>query len=291
VALLIPLAVAASTTTAALAIIVGPRARVPMVLLCSRTSSQLIGLGAGLRVDYSLLIVHRFRHELADEERTGGRSAIVATMQVLAERCLSRASRFAIGLSVVLIVPVPFVRSLGFAGLVCPACLGRRALTLQPSLLSLLGPPRHAGTVSASVPGQRVRGERGLWSRLAAQNMSHAPPDRRVGRLSCRARRSGYAGCLDPAHTGVGCRVIIELPTSSPPALWPSCPIRGSGPELIPYDRSLPRCALGQGEPRRANLRCDAPDPPRLLNDPDVLCRAIGFAGRPTSTRRAGTVA
>ena len=166
VALLIPLAVAASTTTAALAIIFALAHEFLMVLYVPNLV-QLIGLG--LAVDYSLLIVHRFRHELADEERPVD-DAIVATMASAGRTVLFSGVAVAIGLSVVLIVPVPFVRSLGFAGLVVPLVSVVAALTLQPSLLSLLG--RHGmQKVRPSRPGARRDGERGLWSRLARMVM------------------------------------------------------------------------------------------------------------------------
>jgi len=45
----------------------------------------------------------------------------------------------AIGLATLLIVPVPFVQSLGAAGLVVPVFSLACALSLQPALLSLLG--------------------------------------------------------------------------------------------------------------------------------------------------------
>ena len=78
---------------------------------------QLIGLG--LAVDYSLLIVHRFKEELADDETTV-ELAIVNTMATAGRTVLLSGVVVAVGLSVLLIIPVPFVRSLGFAGLVVP---------------------------------------------------------------------------------------------------------------------------------------------------------------------------
>jgi RND superfamily putative drug exporter len=125
---------------------------------------QLIGLG--LAVDYSLLVVHRFREELEDPAVPVG-DAIVATMATAGRTVLLSGIAVAIGLSVLLIIPVPFVRSLGFAGLVVPLVSIAAALTLQPSLLSLLGRPG-----MRSVPFSQLRTLRiarwGLWSRLAA---------------------------------------------------------------------------------------------------------------------------
>ena len=162
VALLIPLAVAASTTTAALAIIFALAHEFLMVLYVPNLV-QLIGLG--LAVDYSLLIVHRFRQELVDRERTVD-DAIVATMASAGRTVLFSGIAVAIGLSVVLVIPVSFVRSLGFAGLVVPLVSVVAALTLQPSLLSLLG-RRGMWRARLSRSGAKRDGERGLWPRLA----------------------------------------------------------------------------------------------------------------------------
>ncbi|MGO9581740.1 MAG: MMPL family transporter [Acidimicrobiales bacterium] len=163
VALLIPLAVAACTTFSALAVVFALAHEFLMVLYVPNLV-QLIGLG--LAVDYSLLVVHRFREELADTGRPVG-DAIVATMGTAGRTVLLSGIAVAIGLSVLLIVPVPFVRSLGFAGLVVPLVSIVAALTLQPSLLSLLG---RRGVRSYSLtrlgPGRACR--TGLWSRLAA---------------------------------------------------------------------------------------------------------------------------
>ena len=162
VALLVPLAVAASTTAAALAIIFALAHEFLMVLYVPNLA-QLIGLG--LAVDYSLLIVHRFRQELREEERPVD-DAIVSTMVSAGRTVVFSGIAVALGLSAVLIVPVPFVRSLGFAGLVVPLVSVAAALTLQPSLLSLLG---RGGmrSVRLARPAAKQGGEGGLWARLA----------------------------------------------------------------------------------------------------------------------------
>jgi RND superfamily putative drug exporter len=167
-ALLIPLAVAASTTTAALVVIFALAHEFLMVLYVPNLV-QLIGLG--IAVDYSLLVVHRFRQELADEARAVD-DAIVSTMSSAGRTVLFSGVAVAVGLSVVLIVPVPFVRSLGFAGLVVPLVSIVAALTLQPSLLSLLG-RRGVHKVRISRPKAGRDTERGLWSRLARVVMRH----------------------------------------------------------------------------------------------------------------------
>ena len=111
---------------------------------------QLIGLG--LAVDYSLLIVHRFKEELADDETTV-ELAIVNTMATAGRTVLLSGVVVAVGLSVLLIIPVPFVRSLGFAGLVVPLVSIVAAFSLQPSLLSVLG-RRGCGLLRSAGPAQ-----------------------------------------------------------------------------------------------------------------------------------------
>ena len=107
----------------------------------SPTSSYVTNLvallGLGLAVDYSLLIVHRFREELG--RGSDERQAIVRTMATAGRAVAFSGLAVAIGLSLLVFVPVPFVRSMGLAGLLVPLVSIACALTLQPVLLSLLG--------------------------------------------------------------------------------------------------------------------------------------------------------
>src|ERR1019366_1198321 len=98
-------AVAASTTTAALAIIFALAHGVLMVLYVPNLV-ELIGLG--LAVDYSLLIVHRFRQESANPDCPLD-EAIVATMMTAGRTVVQSGVAVAIGLSALLLIPVPFV--------------------------------------------------------------------------------------------------------------------------------------------------------------------------------------
>jgi len=68
---------------------------------------QLIGLG--IAIDYSLLIVYRFREEL---ERGGSKDeAIVRTMATAGRAVIFSGATVAIGLGLLLFMPVPFMRS------------------------------------------------------------------------------------------------------------------------------------------------------------------------------------
>jgi len=79
-------------------------------------------------------MVSRYRRELkiskdplAETIKTAGRTAVISGATV------------ALGLSTLLLVPVPFVRSLGLACLILPIVSIAAAVTLQPILLSALG--------------------------------------------------------------------------------------------------------------------------------------------------------
>jgi RND superfamily putative drug exporter len=117
-------------------------------------------IGFGLAIDYSLLIVHRFREELrkgaAEDE------AVVRTMATAGRTVVFSGTSVAIGLGLLLLVPIPFIRSMGAGGLVVPLSSIAAALTLQPVLLSLLGA---RGLASPRTPGASSR--IGFWERLA----------------------------------------------------------------------------------------------------------------------------
>jgi RND superfamily putative drug exporter len=96
---------------------------------------ELIGLG--LAIDYSLIMVRRYREELA---RTDTRAdAIARTMATAGRAVLFSGVAVAIGLALLLFIPVPFVRTMGLGGLLVPLVSIAAALTLQPVLLSYCG--------------------------------------------------------------------------------------------------------------------------------------------------------
>jgi RND superfamily putative drug exporter len=128
---------------------------VVLLYVCSRFAAitpfalnlvELIGLG--LAIDYSLVILSRFREELA----RGGRrdDAIVRTMATAGRAVVFSGFAVAIGLALLLFLPVPFVRTMGLAGLLVPLVSIVGALTLQPALLSVW--PIRAQARSAAWP-------------------------------------------------------------------------------------------------------------------------------------------
>ena len=85
--------------------------------------------------------------------------AIVRTMSTAGRAVVFSGLAVATGLALLLFVPVPFIRSMGVAGLLVPLVSIAGALTLQPVLLSLVGrrlSPRAARRGEAR--GRRCRG-------------------------------------------------------------------------------------------------------------------------------------
>lgn len=135
-AIAVPFIFAAATISLTLGVVYLLAQKFLMVLYIPNIV-ELIGLG--LAIDYSLLIVHRFRRELLENDETSEIDAIVKTMQTAGRTVILSGVSVAIGLATLLLVPVPFVRSLGVAGLLVPIASVFAALTLQPALLSYLG--------------------------------------------------------------------------------------------------------------------------------------------------------
>src|SRR5215210_2205347 len=139
---------------------------------------QLIGLG--IAIDYSLLVVYRFREELMSTESKD--EAIVRTMSTAGRAVVFSGATVAIGLALLLFMPLPFMQSMGIGGFLIPLTSIVAATTLQPVLLSVFG-RRGIRRVHVAdflrdrlhVPLPRLPGtadpELGLWARLARSIM------------------------------------------------------------------------------------------------------------------------
>jgi RND superfamily putative drug exporter len=94
-------------------------------------------IGIGIAIDYSLLIVYRFREELAH----GGevQAVVVRTMQTAGRAVMFSGATVAIGLALLVFMPLPFVRAIGIGGFLLPVVSILAAATLQPALLAIYG--------------------------------------------------------------------------------------------------------------------------------------------------------
>lgn len=94
-------------------------------------------IGLGLAIDYSLLMIARYRRErragrdhaqsLATTTSTAGRTVVISGLIV------------SCGLLTLTVIPIPFIASLGLGGLTIPLASVLAALTLQPILIDILG--------------------------------------------------------------------------------------------------------------------------------------------------------
>ncbi|MDP9276978.1 MAG: MMPL family transporter [Actinomycetota bacterium] len=133
-AVLMPLVVAASSILTTFGVIW----LVTYVTDVSVIVQFLIALvGLGVAIDYSLLMIFRFREELAKGEEV--EEAIAATMRRAGRSVVVSGSTVAIGLLSMIILPLPFIRAIGIGGMLIPAVSVLASITLLPALLSLLG--------------------------------------------------------------------------------------------------------------------------------------------------------
>lgn len=94
-------------------------------------------IGLGVAIDYSLLVVMRWR-----EERAGGADndeAIAASLATAGRSVLFSGVTVAVSLAALVVTPLPFLRSIGLSGLLIPLLSVLATLTLLPVLLSVAG--------------------------------------------------------------------------------------------------------------------------------------------------------
>jgi RND superfamily putative drug exporter len=117
-------------------LVLWPLAEVTQVSVVVQFLVALIGLG--IAIDYALLIVMRWR-----EEHGAGRTnreAVVEAMDHAGRAVITSGVAVAIGLLALMVLPVPFLRSIGYAGVLIPLISVLTAITLLPVILDALGP-------------------------------------------------------------------------------------------------------------------------------------------------------
>ena len=95
-------------------------------------------IGLGVAIDYALLIVMRWR-----EEHAGGRDnrdSVIESMEHAGKAVIISGIAVAIGLLALAVLPIPFLRSMGFAGMLIPLISVLVGITLLPVILDSIGP-------------------------------------------------------------------------------------------------------------------------------------------------------
>ncbi|MET0477524.1 MAG: MMPL family transporter, partial [Actinomycetota bacterium] len=169
VASITPLLVAAVAVAGALLILLG----VSHVADISAYSVNVITmLGLGLAVDYSLLVISRFR-----EERAGGlelEAAIERTMATAGRTVAFSGLTVAASLCGLLAFAEPFLRSLAWGGIGVVLVALVAAVTLVPALLGLWGRRIKPGQTEGSGPADRGS-DHGAFYRLSRLVQRFAP--------------------------------------------------------------------------------------------------------------------
>ncbi len=231
-------------------------------------------LGLALAIDYSLFIVSRFREELRRGRPVG--EAVERAVATSGKAVTFSGVAVAIGLSGLLLFAAPAIRSIGIAGALVVAQLGRlradlpacRARDARPRVNALtLRGLRHRFRPVADGP-EIARTSR--WERVAHGVM------RRPSRSSSRR----WPSCSSPGHRSCASSRACPARTSTPPAskaatrTWRSR--RSSRPARRPRSSSWPM--------RRARRPMRPPSPPSTTM-PRRWPRSMGSIGSRARSR------
>jgi RND superfamily putative drug exporter len=102
------------------------------------TLNLSVAMGMALAIDYTLLILSRFRDELA----TGAEreQALMRTMATAGRTVLFSALTVALSMSVMVLFPMYFLKSFAYAGVAVVALAAVAAIVVTPAAIALLGP-------------------------------------------------------------------------------------------------------------------------------------------------------
>ena len=156
----LPLAVGGATVIVALAAIFGVAQATRMSIFVLNLTT-LLGLGLG--VDYSLLLVSRFREELGRGAKLG--DAVQRTVATAGRAVFFSGVTVMLGLAGLALFDFAILRSIGIAGAITVAIAVASSVTLMPAILSLLG--TRVNRLAIRRLGSGKVNERGPWARLA----------------------------------------------------------------------------------------------------------------------------
>ena len=136
-------------------------------------------VGLGVAIDYALLMIFRFRDELREGEDV--ETALVETMTHAGRSVIVSGSTVAVGLLSMVILPLPFIRSIGIGGMLIPAVSVVAAITLLPALLATLGTRINSVRLLPKRFVDRGHPEDGWWGKWASLVMRRPVPVAAVG--------------------------------------------------------------------------------------------------------------
>ena len=136
-------------------------------------------IGLGVAIDYSLLVVVRWREERA--HGLDGDEAVVRAMETAGRAVVFSGTTVAIGLLAMIVLPLPFLRSIGYAGMLIPLISVVVAVTLLPVVLRRSATGSTGRTCAATTrPAARGRAGRGSSSGAAGSPRRRGADPRRA---------------------------------------------------------------------------------------------------------------
>src|SRR5438270_125878 len=152
-------------------------------------------VGLGVAIDYALLMIFRFRDELREGEDV--ETALVETMTHAGRSVIVSGSTVAVGLLSMVVLPLPFIRSMGIGGMLIPAVSVITAITLLPAMLAVLGERINHVRLLPKRFIDRGHPEDGAWGRWARFVLRRPVPVAVVG-LAIVAVLAGLGTQLNP---------------------------------------------------------------------------------------------
>jgi RND superfamily putative drug exporter len=140
-----------------------------------------VALGLALAIDYTLLIISRFRDELADGTRR--QEALMRTMATAGRTVLFSATTVALSMVAMALFPMYFLRSFAYGGVAVVAFAALAAIVVTPAAITLLG--SRLDSVNVRRLGRRLPGrpepqhrpvENTFWYRSTKFVVRHAIP-------------------------------------------------------------------------------------------------------------------
>ena len=132
---LVPLLVAAVSILTTFLVVLGLSYLTPVSFIVEFLAA-LVGLGVA--IDYSLLLVTRWREERA--RGAANQDAVVRAVETAGRSVVVSGLTVAIGLVALVVLPVPALRSTGIGGMLIPLVSVLVVTTLLPALLGSIGP-------------------------------------------------------------------------------------------------------------------------------------------------------
>jgi putative drug exporter of the RND superfamily len=95
-------------------------------------------IGLGVAIDYSLLMVVRWREER--QKGADNETAVLTALEHAGRAVVTSGGTVAVGLFALVVLPIPFLRSIGYGGMLIPLVSVLVAVTLLPVILATIGP-------------------------------------------------------------------------------------------------------------------------------------------------------